>query len=267
MFRSMQGIRRRTKRLFNKNQRWVDFIVCGTQKGGTSALDGYLREHPAICMADQKEVHFFDDEKRFRNNNMPDYSAYHAFFHPGPAHERIGETTPVYMYWQDAPRRIWQYNPRMKLIVMLRNPIERAYSHWNMEHARKADSLSFGDAIRNERKRCRQALPYQHRICSYISRGFYLEQLRRLYQFFPEENVLVLKNEQLRYHPRQTLETVCRFLQVSSFAGIRIKEVHSRPYASEMGAGEKEYLRKVFEYEIRGIERELGWDCSDWLSG
>ena len=66
------------------------------------------------------------------------------------------------MYWHNAPRRIWQYNPDIKLIVILRNPIERAYSHWNMERSRNAEKLSFFDAIQSERDRCQEALSYQH---------------------------------------------------------------------------------------------------------
>ena len=145
----------------------IDFIICGTQKGGTSALDAYLRRHPEICMAISKEVHFFDNEKAFCDG-LPDYSLYHSFFSPQPSHKLVGEATPVYMYWRDATRRIWQYNPNIKLIVVLRNPIDRAYSNWNMERLRNRDTVAFWEAIQNEEERCREALPYQHRIYSYI---------------------------------------------------------------------------------------------------
>ena len=101
-------------------KRAVDFVVCGTQKGGTSALDAYLREHPEICMAVRKELHFFDNEKKF-SSGKPDYSKYHDSFNPQKLHKLLGETTPIYMYWNESPRRIWEYNPNMKLIVLLRN--------------------------------------------------------------------------------------------------------------------------------------------------
>ncbi len=133
----------------------VGFLICGTQKGGTTALDAYLREHPEVCMANAKEVHFFNDGPRFSGGD-PDYSPYHAYFSPEPAHKVIGEATPIYMYWETAPRRIWEYNPNMKLIVLLRNPIARAFSHWNMETRRSSETLSFIDAIKNEDERCRE---------------------------------------------------------------------------------------------------------------
>ena len=120
----------------------VGFLIAGTQKGGTSALDAYLREHPDICMANQKEVHFFDNEAIFNGDNS-DYAVYHAAFSLKTSQQLLGESTPIYMYWHAAPKRIWQYNPDMKFLIMLRNPIDRAYSHWNMERGRKRDSLSF----------------------------------------------------------------------------------------------------------------------------
>lgn len=160
------------------------FLICGTQKGGTSALDHYLRAHPEIGMAREKEVHYFDNDSHFLNA-APDYAAYHAAFSPAPSHKILGEATPIYMYWHEAPRRIQEYNPEIKLIVLLRNPVQRAFSHWNMERARNLETLSFQDAIQNETGRCRTALPGQHRIFSYVDRGFYMAQLRRLWSFFP----------------------------------------------------------------------------------
>lgn len=250
---------------FFSNKKKVDFIICGTQKGGTSALDAYLREHPQICMAKNKEVHFFDNEEVFKNSKV-DYSLYHAAFNPLPHHKVVGEATPIYMYWYDAPRRMYEYNPHLKLIVILRNPIERAFSHWNMERSRNAETLSFWEAIINENERCREALPYQHRVYSYVDRGFYLEQLRRLWTFFPVEQVLILRNEELRNSFRLTLNKVFRFLGVELMQDIKFKNVHSTPYISQMSDEEKEYLKFIYEYEIRGLERVLNWDCSNWLT-
>jgi hypothetical protein len=246
------------------SHRLVDFIVCGTQKGGTSALYAYLDEHPQICMASKKEVHFFDDEKAF-SRNKPNYGNYHTWFSPEETSLVLGEATPIYMYWYSAPKRIWAYNPNIKLVVMLRNPIERAYSHWNMERSKGNETLDFREAIMHERSRCREALPEQHRIYSYVDRGFYLEQLCRLWTYFPRDNVLVLKNEDLKSAPDETLKCVCDFIGVSHFHDVTEKDVHSRPYTSKMDREERSYLQGVFEYEIKALERELNWDCSDWL--
>lgn len=252
------------KSLKNKIKK-VDFVIAGTQKGGTSALDAYLREHPEICMANVKECHFFDNERYFQEKDI-DYSTYHSFFTPEPQHKLLGEATPIYMYWHDAPKRMWMYNPAMKIIVILRNPIERAYSNWNMELSRSNDTLSFWDAIRAEGERCREALPYQHRIYSYIDRGFYVEQLRRIWNCFPKNQTLVIRNEDLRNNTDKTLYEVFRFLDVGCLPKIDKKDVHSIPCLATMTDNEKEYLRYVFEYEIRNLERILGWDCNNWLA-
>ncbi|WP_221074370.1 sulfotransferase domain-containing protein [Agarivorans aestuarii] len=251
-------------RRFNPNTKSVDFIICGTQKGGTTALDIYLREHLEICMAARKEVHFFDNEDNFANGN-PDYSEYHRFFKPKKTHKLLGESTPVYMYWNESPKRIFEYNPKMKLIIILRNPIERAYSHWNMERSRGADSLSFSEAVSSEEERCRAALPYQHRLFSYIDRGHYIDQLRTIWKYFPKQNVLVLRNEDLKQHPKDTLNKVADFLEVAHFNDIENKDIHSRPYVSQIDVKERTFLKSIFEAGIRELEAELQWDCSDWL--
>jgi len=242
----------------------VNFIICGAQKSGTTALDSYLRQHADICMAPRKEVHFFDHEENFLDNNL-DYSGYHSVFNRESSHRLVGESTPVYMYWHDAPKRIWQYNSDIKLIVLLRNPIDRAYSSWNMLFSENRESLSFWEAIQTESERCREALPYQHRLYSYIDRGFYLEQLRRLWRFFPREQVLVLKSEELRENSTEIIQKVFDFLGIEALPKMKFKNKHSTPYVSTMSKREKDYLISIFEYEIKALERVLGWDCSDWL--
>ena len=137
-------------------------------------------------MAKYKEVHYIDREN-YLLYQKPEYRQCHAFFNPNQDHKVVGETTPVYMYWTTVPRRIWEYNPSMKLIIILRNPIERAYSHWNMQRDRGYDTLSFFDAIQSEEKRRQESLPWQNRRFSYLARGLYSEQIRKLRSFFPEE--------------------------------------------------------------------------------
>jgi len=241
----------------------VNFIVAGTQKGGTSALNKYLKEHGKISMAQIKEVHYFDTESNFVGE--ADYSQYESSFELFSNQKILGEATPVYMYWYAAPRRIWEYNPQMKIILILRNPIERAYSHWNMNRTRDSDSSSFMEAIRNEEARCKEALPIQHRAYSYIDRGLYSEQIRRLWHFFPKDQVLIIKSQDLRDSPSPTLASIARFLEIPKFKEVEHKNVHSRPYSSKMSKEAYEYLWHIYYYEIKILERMLGWNCSDWL--
>ena len=107
--------------IFKKKDKKIDFIIIGTQKGGTSALDHYLRQHPEIGMGKKKEIHFFDDEKIFSKTDI-NYNKYHDYFDFSIEKKVYGEATPIYIYWDQSCKRIWKYNKDIKLIAILRNP-------------------------------------------------------------------------------------------------------------------------------------------------
>ena len=242
----------------------VDFVIGGTQKGGTSALDSFLRQHPEICMPETtKELHFFDKEENFAAK--PNYKKYHAHFEPR-SQRVIGEATPIYMYWNAAPYRIWQYNPQMKWILVLRNPVARAFSAWHMETKRRAEHLSFEEAVARESERCRQALPLQHRVYSYIDRGFYAPQVRRLFNIFGRDNCLFLLNEELRTDHKQTLRRVFDFLGVDHAVVPREASVFEQDYEETMDAKLRARLIDIFYFDIKELERMLKRDLSAWTA-
>jgi hypothetical protein len=243
----------------------VAFVIAGTQKGGTTALASYLYEHAEIGMPTVKEVHFFDNEEHFTSDAV-DYARYHAYFNPAVRTRLLGDATPIYMYWASAPERIHRYNPAMKLIMLLRNPVTRAYSQWNMERERHRDPLQFEQAIRAEQERSREALPLQDRLYSYVDRGFYSEQIRRIWRYFPPEQTLVLKSEELQHTPDAALARITDFLGVARFPPVEPRRVHARPYESPMSSEARDYLRGIFAAEIRNLEHMFGWDCADWLA-
>src|ERR1700730_1891318 len=240
----------------------VDFVIGGTQKGGTSALDSFLRQHPEICMpATKKELHFFDREEDDR-----DYKKYHANFQPKPEHRVIGEASPIYMYWETAPYRIWSYNPKMKWILALRNPVERAFSAWNMETKRGTEKLSFKEAIEKEPERCREALPLQHRVYSYIDRGFYAHQVRRLFNIFGKNNCLVLLNEDLRTDHLATLRKVFQFLNVDRSLAPAQTSVFEQDYDHTLDPELHARLIDIFYFDIKELEHLLKCDLSAWTA-
>lgn len=241
----------------------IDFLIIGAQKSGTTALDKYLRQHTKIEMAKVKEVHFFDNESYFEEKQV-DYSNYHNLF-PLFSHDKTyGEATPIYSYWNNSIERIWEYNREIKLILLLRNPIERAYSHWNMEQDRNAENLSFWDAIRFENQRSKEALPFKHRVYSYIDRGFYSEQIRNIYRFFPKNQVLILKHESLKHDYKSALASITQFLDLDNFDFKELQNIHKREYQRPISYREHNFLRNTFLKEIEVLEKELGWDCSLW---
>ncbi|TKB46910.1 sulfotransferase domain-containing protein [Thalassotalea mangrovi] len=246
----------------SKANRLVNFIIVGTQKGGTTALDFYLRQHPDITMANKKEVHFFDHDNRY--HRWRNLAYYHSHFDFSDANKVIGEATPSYMYCEAAIKRIYQYNAKIKLIAILRNPVERAYSHWNMARLNKFESLPFRQAIAEERHRCQQLLPDICHRYSYTDRGFYSEQIRRLQRYFPDPQLLFLRHEWLKQSPAEALKSVTDFLNVSPFIEIEAKEVHSRPYANCLSDRDRQYLLELYELEIKQQEKLLNWDLGDW---
>lgn len=196
-------------------------MVVGVQKGGTKALYQFLRQHPEIGMSSRKEVHLFD---------APDYSPdwtpeqiderYRPFFeHCSDARIR-GEATPIYLFFPEIARELARYNPELKLIVLLRDPVERAISHYYMEWNRDWERRPLWQALLLEPFRLRRCEdPRAHRsakrVGSYRARGLYSLQLRNLYRFFDRDRALVLRSRDLRDDHDDTLRRVFAFLDVS----------------------------------------------------
>ena len=98
-----------------------------------------------------------------------------------------------------------------------------------------------------------------------MDRGFYIDQLRVVWEQFPKNQVMIWKTEHLREKPDETLKQICDFLGLSDFGTTQAKDVHSRPYESKISNKERDYLTSVYEPSIRELERELGWQCDDWM--
>jgi Sulfotransferase domain len=239
----------------------VGFLVAGVQKGGTTALFDYLSEHPDLLFADVKEVHFFDNEAVDWLD--PDYEAYHARFAP-PADGRPrlwGEATPIYLYWPRCLERIAAYNPAMKLILVFRDPVERAWSHWRMEYARGAETQPFSWCIREGRERVNTdpSAPGHHREFSYVERGLYGQQVQRLLNIFSRDQVLFLRSDDLRLSPGRILGRVCDFLNAPHFPSVEVKNSHvGKEIAGHdrISDSDDQYLRSIYR-EDQGVFRQL----------
>jgi Sulfotransferase domain len=242
----------------------VDFVIGGAMKGGTTALSTFLGRHPEVRMAANKEAHFFDTDEHFPARARPDYAAYHRLFSPGPCTRLLGDATPIYLYWGSAPARIAAYNPRMKWVLLLRQPVERAYSHWNMLRQNGQEKLPFAEAVAEESRRLGSAR--RCRVYSYLDRGFYARQLRRLFSVVPRSQVLVLRSEELRQDHHATLRRVFEFLGIDPGLRIDPSVIHAHDYESPLPADLRRQLTAHFADDLRDLERLLGWDLSDWLA-
>jgi len=244
----------------------VSFLIAGAQKCGTSALFHYLRQVPQLLLPKQKELHYFDDHFLDRDFNTssslhvdwqkPDYRPYHAVFKevPDSVIRLWGEATPIYMYWPPCLERIHAYNPMMKIILLFRNPVLRAWSQWKMEYSRGKETEKFSWCIRAGRRRMRKATPYPgyHRVYSYVERGFYSAQLQRVYEFFPKSQVLLLRTTDLKHNPDATVSQVCRFIGIPAPAkplpraeiNTARTDIH---YPSQLRESDIRYLNKIFK--------------------
>lgn len=240
----------------------LGFLVIGVQKSATTSLDQYLRLHPDIDMPEgKKELHFFDKPDNYSLGK----EFYNTYFKNSDNRKLWGECTPIYCYWSGVIKKIYNYNPHIKLILILRNPIQRAFSHWNMEFTHSREDLSFYDALINEKSRLALMPNMQHRVYSYLDRGKYTNQIRHIWSFFAKENILIIKADDLISSPNETMNSVYKFLGVDAYKVSKEICSYTGQYNRTMTDREKQFLMAFFKEEIISLEKMLNWDCTEWL--
>ncbi len=241
----------------------LSFIVAGAQKAGTTALNYYLKRHPGIALPVKKELHFFDDDKRYASTPVS-YDSLHAMFPKARAGAVAGENTPNYLYWPPALARIRDYNSAMKLIFILRNPIERAFSQWNMQRTRGIEALEFLEAIEVEPERLASLPQSEKRKFAYLDRGRYAAQLRRAFSLFSREQLLIIRYEDFRHRQREVVEQIYHFIGLQAPRHFRPLEAHGIPYERKLTGTERVSSRAILDQDICELETMLGWDCGNW---
>ena len=219
----------------------VDFVIVGAQKCGTTALGQFLAQHPEIGMSSQKEVHLFDAPDYVAGTSVRDVDArYRRYFEHVPDVVIRGEATPIYMFLREIAAELKRYNANLRLIVLLRDPVERALSDYYMQKARARETKPLWLALLLERWRLgrdrdRRRLRSATREHGYRSRGLYSLQLREIYRHFDRERVLILHRDDLLGSHDATIECVFEFLGVSTtcriardvvFAGDEVRRPH-----------------------------------------
>ena len=238
--------------------RLPDLLVLGTQKGGTSSLRRLLLEHPGLFMAAQKEVHFFS--KHWERS--VDWYAHH--FRDAPQELFCGESTPFYLFHQEAPPRIHSLIPQAKLIVLLRDPVERALSQYFHSVRLELETLPLEQALSAEPARLLSGEPHHLQEHSYVSRSRYLEQLDRYLRLFPQEQLLVLQSERFFADPPETWRRIERFI------GLRPAPCPATRPKFNAGHGEAAAVAEAIRTDLRhqlldtahGIRQRygFGWD-------
>src|SRR5580658_4393131 len=200
-----------------------DFLVIGAPKSGTTALHAALAQHPGLYMSPVKEPKFFlsdgppparggpGDAQTYREHVWR-RADYEALFDAAPAGTLRGESTPLYLYDPAAQRRIRELIPQAKLIVVLRDPVERAHSNWT--HLWSAGLEPIGDFVEACAEEPRRIEAGWDSFWHYTGLGRYGEQLENLYRLFPRDQVLILRYLRLVDSPAETLDEICTFLGV-----------------------------------------------------
>ena len=237
-----------------------EFIGLGTQKGGTTTLHRLLEQHPDVYLPACKEVHFFD------LNYDAGEGWYRNHFADAKPHHKCGEITPFYLFHPDVPDRIQNLLPKARMVVLLRDPVERTISQ--LFHARKRgfETLEPADALAAEPRRLQSGDPVSLQKHSYLSRSRYLEQLDRYEVLFPREQLLILRSEDLFSTPESIWQKLLSFLQLTP---IDLPEALPRANAGD-GLGDRidpalrQQLRQQLAETVAGVRSRYGitWEWS-----
>lgn len=248
-----------------------DFLIIGAQKSGTTVLYRMLGPHPYVKRASQKEVHYFD------HNFNKGLEWYRSHFSPQRLKngQKIvtGEASPYYIAHSLAPERVARTVPQAKLIALLRNPVERAFSHYHFAVRKGREDLSFEEALKVEEERLQEhrerisarqgywpAIPGRN---SYLARGVYVDQLQKWHEFFDKEQLLVLKSEDYFSDMTGTLKRVLNFLELPAWEPEVKPTINQGGYKKRMRPETRERLQEYFEphnqrlYEYLGVD--FGW--------
>jgi hypothetical protein len=318
----------------NTKERWPNFLVIGAAKCGTTSLYHYLKSHPEVYMSPIKETNYFStdiDPSRFsplyqkienqKRLNLDEYvqgdmkrevwgyfvrdkNHYTALFKKVTHQKAIGEVSNSYLFSETAAREIYRTLPEVKLIAILRHPVERMYSHYLANLRDGKTSLPFRKEIEKDFNQKEKGWYINH---GYVEMGFYSTQLKRYLDLFPPKQIKILLYDQLKKHPQKLMEEICRFLSIRtdwsfpldqrfnesriprntrllywlSTSGIKkslfrlIPESYKAPVKNlffkntgipELNPEDYQFAASFYWQEIPALEMLTGLDLSSWLT-
>ena len=238
--------------------RLPDFLGLGTQKGGTSTLQALLKTHPRVFLPARKEVHYFS----LHADQPTQWYAEH--YRNAKPLQCWGDITPFYLFHPDAPERIHTVLPKARLIVLLRDPVERALSQYFHSLRLGFETLPLEDALAAEEERLSTGKLQHLQEHSYVSRSRYLEQLDRYLELFPGRQLLVLQSETLFADPTATWRQIEAFLDLpqAPCPAAAPKANAGQGEARAVTAGIRRDLRRQLEATALGVRERFGfgWD-------
>lgn len=230
-----------------------DFLIIGARKCGTTFLYDLMCRHPYVEPAAKKELHYFDI--LFKEEGIDWYRRCFPVPRWKDGRRSItGEATP-YLYYPGVPERMAKVVPQARLIALLRDPVQRAYSDYQQVRRKGRESLSFEEAIEAEKRQTKV-------LRGYLSRSIYVDHLLRWSRFFTEEQMLVLKSEDFFERTQETLERVLDFLDVPLWEAEAPEKRNKGEYETQMAPATRERLEEYFEphnarlYDYLGVDFE-----------
>ncbi|MDD4950730.1 sulfotransferase [Sulfuricurvum sp.] len=286
---------------------YPSFIIVGAPKAGTTSLYHYLSEHPEVFMSEPKEVNFFSREEiveqglyynDFKAKNLDEYK---KLFADAENAKAIGEGSVSYLFYPNTPRKIKDILPDVKIIMLLREPVERGYSHYLMDYRLGLVSLSYDEIVNKSTHHKHAHLYYQQ----YVELGLYYEQVKRYLDLFGSEQVKIYFQEDLRQDTEKIILDLYDFLEIDRSIMPNIEREHNafsmpksnfvhRLYSSyfirtifsfifsdgikekikntffetkkkpKLDETLKQQLLEIYRPDIQKLEQLIGRDLSDW---
>jgi hypothetical protein len=256
-----------------------DYLIIGAQRAGTTSLHRYLVQHPGVrTTLRTKGVHFFDTGygrgmSWYASRFPTRLTAWYVARRHG-VELRTGEASPYYLFHPHVPARVAEHLPQVKLIALLRDPVVRAYSHYQHETARGFETLSFEEALEAEPARLagetRRLLAeplynsFEHQHHSYLARGRYHEQLAHWRALFDDRQLLVISSERFFREPEATFRRVLEFLELPAFTPDGFEKHNGYDYR---GMGDAVHARLVEHYRepnrllYESLGDDFGWSA------
>jgi hypothetical protein len=243
-------------------------IILGAQKSGTGAFYAILRQHPQVIDR-PGEIHFFDIHFQ---NGIEWYKAQFSQ-NKNPGAIRI-DKSPYYFFHPLAPKRAYSILPKAKIIILLRNPIDRAYSQYWMNIRKKKEQFSFQEAIKKEAQRligeeekiilAGNTMQFSnHRHFSYLSRGIYIKQLMNWLNYYPFNQMLIISYDDFFKNPKEVIRKTLIFLELPEYDNFdfQVGKKHHYPPMDQLFRKElTDYFRQYNEQLEALLNRSFNWD-------
>lgn len=203
----------------------VGIFIVGAPKSGTTSLHYYMNEHPEILMSSVKEPDFFSDKEivdqglYYVTSRINTLQKYHNLFLDKNNEKIFGESSVSYLFYPEVPKKIKKYNTESKIIIMLRNPVDRAFSHYLMDFKLGLISDRFEDVFNKK-----EGLKFQQ----YFLLGNYYSQVKRYFDAFSKENVHIIWYSDFKKDAEKEVQKVFKFISVNSYYKVNFENVHNR---------------------------------------